>query len=192
MVLTRRPECPAPLFRQKDHCSQILPPDGASRPSPESWRVFLRHQLLTLLNADIAVFTQSRACCSHESSNPPLVPQNRASAVFIPDARIDWLLVGRNIVQVVCPVSVLDSGYDPEQIAANSCVLTEGDVRMVKIIHIVKSDASGTIGADQLGRLRFAPLKAGVCIRGAQVGQDAVICVAGSRSSEIGSSSSGT
>ena len=49
---------------------------------------------------------------------------------------------------------------------------------MVKIIHIVKSDASGTIGADQLGRLGFAPLKAGVCIRGAQVGQDAVICVA--------------
>ena len=140
--------------------------------------MFLRHQLLTLLNADIAVFTQSELAVATRVQIRHQCLQNRASAVFIPDARIDWLLVGRNIVRVVCPCFSLGQRYDPEQIAANSCVLAEGDVRMVKIIHIVKSDASGTIGADQLGRLGFAPLKAGVCIRGAQVGQDAVICVA--------------
>lgn len=68
-------------------------------------------------------------------------------------------LLGGNIVRVVCPCFSLGQRYNPEQVAANSCVLAEGDVRMVKIIHIVKADASGTIGADQLGRLRFAPLK---------------------------------
>lgn len=87
---------------------------------------------------------------------------DRAPVVFIPDARIDGLLVGRNVGLFVLLRPCFGERHDLEQVTTDRCVFAKCDVGVVKRLHIVKADAPSTISTDQIHRPLFTPLEAGV------------------------------
>ena len=140
--------------------------------------MFLRHQFIVLLDADVAVFPQCELAVSTGIQVGDQRFHDFAPAVFIPDARINGLLVGRDIGFIALFCASLGQRHDFEQVTLNGRVLPECDVCMVESIYIVKPDAPGAIGADQLCRPLLTPLKAGVRIRRAQIGQNPVVGIA--------------
>ena len=59
--------------------------------------MFLRHQFIVLLDTDVAVFPQRELAVSTGIQVGDQRFHDFAPAVFIPDARINGLLVGRDI-----------------------------------------------------------------------------------------------
>ena len=140
--------------------------------------MFLRYQFIVLLDADVAVFPQCELAVPTGIQVGDQRFHDFAPAVFIPNARIDGAPVGRDIGLIVLFCTCFGQRHDFEQVTFDGCVLAKCDVCMVESIYIVKPDAPSAIGADQLCRPLLTPLKAGVRIRRAQIGQNPVVGIA--------------
>ena len=99
--------------------------------------MFLRHQFIVLLDADVAVLPQCELAVSTGIQVGDQRFHDFAPAVFIPDARINGLLVGRDIGFIALFCASLGQRHDFEQVTLNGRVLPECDVCMVETLYIV-------------------------------------------------------
>ena len=122
--------------------------------------MFLRHQFIVLLDADVAVFPQCELAVPTGIQIGDQCFHDFAPTVFVPDARVNGLLVGRDIGLIALFCASLGQRHDFKQVTLDSRVLAECDVCMVESIYIMKPDTPSSVGADQLCRPFFTPLKA--------------------------------